>query len=120
MAMSAGYIPFHPNPSKPKYKPPAGAVDLQPRFGELQGAHRPQHGLLERGGGRLGGRLDLARPRHSLRLSPARGQREPAPLLGERRVERVELGAHRDPDPLGLAHARGSLAAVGMEQTRAG
>ena len=25
--MSAGYIPFHPNPSKPKYKPPAGAVD---------------------------------------------------------------------------------------------
>ena len=23
----AGYIPFHPNPSKPKYKPPAGAVD---------------------------------------------------------------------------------------------
>ena len=27
MAMSAGYIPFHPNPSKPKYKPPAGAVD---------------------------------------------------------------------------------------------
>ena len=27
MAMSAGYIPFHPNPSKPKFKPPAGAVD---------------------------------------------------------------------------------------------
>jgi hypothetical protein len=27
MAMSAGYIPFHPNPSKPKYKPPPGAVD---------------------------------------------------------------------------------------------
>ena len=27
MAMSAGYIPFHPNPSKPKYKPPVGAVD---------------------------------------------------------------------------------------------
>ena len=27
MVMSAGYIPFHPNPSKPKYKPPAGAVD---------------------------------------------------------------------------------------------
>jgi 2-pyrone-4,6-dicarboxylate lactonase len=25
--MSAGYVPFHPNPSKPKYKPPAGAVD---------------------------------------------------------------------------------------------
>jgi len=25
--MSSGYIPFHPNPSKPKYKPPAGAVD---------------------------------------------------------------------------------------------
>ena len=25
--MSAGYIPFHPNPSKPHYKPPAGAVD---------------------------------------------------------------------------------------------
>jgi len=25
--MSAGYIPFHPNPSKPKYKPPAGAID---------------------------------------------------------------------------------------------
>jgi 2-pyrone-4,6-dicarboxylate lactonase len=25
--MSAGYIPFHPNPSKPKYKPPAGSVD---------------------------------------------------------------------------------------------
>jgi 2-pyrone-4,6-dicarboxylate lactonase len=25
--MSAGYIPFHPNPSKPKYKPPLGAVD---------------------------------------------------------------------------------------------
>jgi 2-pyrone-4,6-dicarboxylate lactonase len=25
--MSAGYIPFHPNPSKPKYQPPAGAVD---------------------------------------------------------------------------------------------
>src|ERR1700739_3697688 len=25
--MSPGYIPFHPNPSKPKYRPPAGAVD---------------------------------------------------------------------------------------------
>src|SRR6516162_2250629 len=25
--MSPGYIPFHPNPSKPKHKPPAGAVD---------------------------------------------------------------------------------------------
>src|SRR5215831_11230984 len=25
--MSAGYIPFHPNPSKPKYTPPAGAID---------------------------------------------------------------------------------------------
>src|SRR5678816_86171 len=27
VAMSAGYIPFHPDPSKPKYRPPAGAVD---------------------------------------------------------------------------------------------
>ena len=27
MAMSAGYIPFHPNPSKPHYRPPARAVD---------------------------------------------------------------------------------------------
>ena len=27
MPMCPGYIPFHPNPSKPKYKPPAGAVD---------------------------------------------------------------------------------------------
>ena len=27
MPMSPGYIPFHPNPSKPKYQPPAGAVD---------------------------------------------------------------------------------------------
>jgi 2-pyrone-4,6-dicarboxylate lactonase len=25
--MSPGYIPFHPNPSKPAFKPPAGAVD---------------------------------------------------------------------------------------------
>jgi 2-pyrone-4,6-dicarboxylate lactonase len=25
--MDAGYIPFHPNPSKPTYKPPAGAID---------------------------------------------------------------------------------------------
>ena len=25
--MSPGYIPFHPNPSKPKYVPPPGAVD---------------------------------------------------------------------------------------------
>jgi 2-pyrone-4,6-dicarboxylate lactonase len=25
--MSPGYIPFHPNPSKPTYKPPPGAVD---------------------------------------------------------------------------------------------
>jgi 2-pyrone-4,6-dicarboxylate lactonase len=25
--MSAGYIPFHPSPSKPEYRPPAGAVD---------------------------------------------------------------------------------------------
>jgi 2-pyrone-4,6-dicarboxylate lactonase len=25
--MSASYIPFHPNPSKPVFKPPAGAVD---------------------------------------------------------------------------------------------
>jgi 2-pyrone-4,6-dicarboxylate lactonase len=25
--MSAGYIPFHPNPSQPSYRPPAGAVD---------------------------------------------------------------------------------------------
>src|SRR5438874_1040523 len=27
MPMSPGYIPFHPNPSKPQFKPPAGAVD---------------------------------------------------------------------------------------------
>src|SRR5207237_6922512 len=27
VAMSPGYIPFHPNPSKPKYRPPPGAVD---------------------------------------------------------------------------------------------
>ena len=27
MPMSPGYIPFHPNPSKPAFKPPAGAVD---------------------------------------------------------------------------------------------
>ncbi len=27
MAMSPGYIPFHPNPSKPRFKVPAGAVD---------------------------------------------------------------------------------------------
>ena len=27
MAMSPGYIPFHPNPSKPTFKPPPGAVD---------------------------------------------------------------------------------------------
>src|ERR1700745_3410239 len=27
MPMSPGYIPFHPNPSKAKYKLPAGAVD---------------------------------------------------------------------------------------------
>jgi len=27
VAMSAGYIPFHPNPSRPKFKLPAGAVD---------------------------------------------------------------------------------------------
>ena len=27
MPMSPGYIPFHPNPSKPSYQPPAGAVD---------------------------------------------------------------------------------------------
>ena len=27
MPMSEGYIPFHPNPSKPAYRPPAGAVD---------------------------------------------------------------------------------------------
>jgi 2-pyrone-4,6-dicarboxylate lactonase len=27
VAMSAGYIPFHPNPSKPRYKPPPGSVD---------------------------------------------------------------------------------------------
>ena len=27
LPMSPGYIPFHSNPSKPKYKPPAGAVD---------------------------------------------------------------------------------------------
>jgi 2-pyrone-4,6-dicarboxylate lactonase len=25
--MDANYLPFHPNPSKPKFKPPAGAVD---------------------------------------------------------------------------------------------
>src|SRR5204862_6855105 len=25
--MSPGYIPFHPNPSRPKFKPPPGAVD---------------------------------------------------------------------------------------------
>jgi len=27
VAMSAGYIPFHPNPSKPKFKAPPGTVD---------------------------------------------------------------------------------------------
>src|SRR6202051_5299314 len=25
--MSPGYVPFHPNPAKPKYRPPGGAVD---------------------------------------------------------------------------------------------
>lgn len=25
--MDANYLPFHPNPSKPKFKPPAGAID---------------------------------------------------------------------------------------------
>src|ERR1700674_5143326 len=25
--MDPGWIPFHPNPSKPRYQPPAGAVD---------------------------------------------------------------------------------------------
>src|SRR5271154_1667328 len=25
--MSPGYLPFHPNPSKPRFAPPAGAVD---------------------------------------------------------------------------------------------
>src|SRR5680860_574482 len=25
--MDADYLPFHPNPGKPKYRPPAGAVD---------------------------------------------------------------------------------------------
>jgi 2-pyrone-4,6-dicarboxylate lactonase len=27
MPMSPGYIPFHPNPSRPKFRPPPGAVD---------------------------------------------------------------------------------------------
>jgi 2-pyrone-4,6-dicarboxylate lactonase len=27
MPMSEGYIPFHPHPSKPEYRPPTGAVD---------------------------------------------------------------------------------------------
>src|SRR3981081_4481948 len=27
MPMSPGYIPIHPNPSKPRYRPPPGAVD---------------------------------------------------------------------------------------------
>jgi 2-pyrone-4,6-dicarboxylate lactonase len=27
VVMSVGYIPFHPNPSKPKFRPPPGAVD---------------------------------------------------------------------------------------------
>src|SRR5260370_36648267 len=27
VAMSPGYVPFHPNPSKPKFKPPPGPVD---------------------------------------------------------------------------------------------
>ena len=27
MPMSAGYIPFHPNPSRPKYRAPPGAID---------------------------------------------------------------------------------------------
>ena len=27
MPMSPGYVPFHPNPSKPEFKPPSGAVD---------------------------------------------------------------------------------------------
>ncbi|WP_370446828.1 amidohydrolase family protein [Saccharospirillum sp. MSK14-1] len=27
MPMSEGYLPFHPNPKKPDYQPPAGAVD---------------------------------------------------------------------------------------------
>ncbi|HXY21759.1 MAG TPA: 2-pyrone-4,6-dicarboxylate hydrolase, partial [Burkholderiaceae bacterium] len=25
--MDADYLPFHPNPSKPRFVPPAGAVD---------------------------------------------------------------------------------------------
>ena len=37
MAMSAGYIPFHPNPSKPKYRPPPGAVDAHCHVFGLEG-----------------------------------------------------------------------------------
>ena len=30
MPISPGYIPFHPNPSKPKYKPPVGVAFNDP------------------------------------------------------------------------------------------
>ena len=59
MPMSPGYVPFHPNPSKPAYKPPAGAV-VEPRE-EERVERAAQRGL--QAGGRVSpvGRAPLRR-----------------------------------------------------------
>ena len=88
------------------------AVDLDPRLGQPQRAHRALDRLLERGRRGLRGRLDLAAARHPLRLAPARGQRERAAVLGERRVERVQRRPHADTHAFRLAHRRATLPAA--------
>jgi hypothetical protein len=90
-------------------QPAPRAVDLDPRLGQADPAHRALHGLVERLGGGLRGGLDLARARHALVLAPARRERERAAVLTECCVEGVQRSPHTDSHAFGLAHRRATL-----------
>ena len=67
----------------------AHALDLDPRLGEADAAHRPLDRLLERRVGRRRRVLDRVRARDPLALARVGREPDSAPVLGERSVERV-------------------------------
>ena len=117
MPMSPGYIPFHPNPSKPKHKPPAGAVDAHNHvFGpEAKFPFAPTRKLMEKLGLKIGD-FDL------IELNEAFASQGIAVLRQLGVAEDAEYvnphgGAIALGHPLGMSGARLTLTAVhGLEK----
>ena len=90
----------------------AHALDLDPRLGQADAAHRPFHRLRQRRVGRRRGLLDRARAGDPLALARVGGQPDRAPVLGQSGIERV-LG-RADTDVLHAPfHGREPSAAAG-------